>query len=64
LREDVHNIKIEFSAMGSKRAVDKILEKIVKLLEKSNIKYINTEMNTSISVEEENEYDAEHETDY
>lgn len=50
--------------MGSKRVADKILEKIVKLLEKSNIKYINTEMNTSISVEEENEYDAEHETDY
>ncbi|MFA7143325.1 MAG: hypothetical protein WC175_05040 [Candidatus Dojkabacteria bacterium] len=53
MREDVHNIKIEFSAMGSKRAVDKILEKIVKLLEKSDIRYINTDFSTSISITED-----------
>lgn len=39
--------------MGSKRAVDKILEKIVKLLEKSDIRYINTDFSTSISITED-----------
>lgn len=53
VKSEQQNVKIEFMTTSSKRTVDKILEKIIKLLEKSDVNQINTAVETYISIEEE-----------
>jgi len=46
MNSDIHEITIKFTTQGNKKILDKVLVKIIKLLQKVGINQINCDFNS------------------